>query len=60
MSIMDDVFDVEEFVKDDKGMAEAFERIQTRLWQYEEAYDKAQVKVRIIEDFKALLKEETK
>lgn len=58
MSIMDDVFDVEEFVKDDKGMAEAFERIQTRLWQYEEGYDKAQAKVRVIEDFKALLKEE--
>ena len=55
---MDDVFDVEEFVKDDKGMAEAFERIQTRLWQYEEGYDKAQAKVRVIEDFKALLKEE--
>ena len=58
MSIMDDVFDVEDFVKDDVGMKEAFDRIQVRLWQYEEAYDKAQVKVRVIEDFKALLREE--
>ena len=58
MSIMDDVFDVEDFVKDDVGMKEAFDRIQIRLWQYEEAYDKAQVKVRVIEDFKALLREE--
>ena len=38
MSLMDDVFDIRDKLKG-TDLEEAFDRIETRLWAYEEAYD---------------------
>ena len=38
MSLMDDVFDMRDFVKG-TDMEEAFNKIETRLWKYEQIVD---------------------
>lgn len=39
MSIMDDVFDLRDHLKDDPNMAAAFDRVENRLWEYERVND---------------------
>ena len=57
MSLSDDIFDVEDALKG-KPEAEAFDRITDRIRDYELWQIKNEPKLRVIEEFKALLTKE--
>ncbi len=57
MSLMDSVFDVRAALEG-KPEAKLFEEIEERLWEYEEENDILRNKVRILKEFKELLKDE--
>ena len=56
MSLQDDVFDVADTLKD-TPMADVFDRIVTRLWEYESENDDLRSRVAIIDGLKRLLTE---
>lgn len=55
MSLQDDVFDVEAALKD-KPEAEAFKSIVVRLWEYEKDLEVARTELRVIREFKEILR----
>ena len=57
MSLMDDVFDLRDHLKD-TPQAELFDNIETRLWAYEEWIDKNRPLLQAVLDFKNLVSED--
>jgi len=58
MSLMDDVFDLRDHLKDTPE-AKLLDNIETRLWAYEEWIDKHQPLLQTVVDMKVLLSEES-
>lgn len=56
MSLMDDVFDLRDHLKDTPE-AELLDNIETRLWAYEEWIDKHTPLLQVVVDFKKLVSE---
>jgi len=56
MSLMDDVFDLRDHLKD-TPQAELLDNIETRLWAYEEWIDKHTPLLQSVVDFKKIVSE---
>jgi hypothetical protein len=56
MSLMDDVFDLRDHLKD-TPQAKLLDNIETRLWAYEEWIDKHKPLMQVAIDFKRLVSE---
>ena len=56
MSLMDDIFDLRDFVKEDKGMVGALEALETAFYEAEKEVDELRLYKRVICDLKELLK----